>query len=202
MYQLGSWTTIAGDLSDDILAYQALGSNIKAAPVYGIQMLISSATLFTGRAYWSAVFVKKPITITGVAWYQNVQGSYTGNNYNGVGLYSYSAGTLTLIDTSTRDANIWTAASSTWSTKALAGGQRTLAPGIYYVAAFYNNSSVTTNPQIATVSNATTTQAYSMPLTTNSARISGWETSISIPPATKTMSSFSGGGIYLGLCLY
>ena len=201
MYQNGNWSTVAGDYADDVAAYRQLGSTIQAGPVPGIGAINTSITMFTGRGYWSAVFVKKPITITGIAWFQAVAGSYTANNYNGVALYSYSGGTLTLVDSSTRDAAIWTQTSNTWGSKALAGGTRTLAPGIYYLFGVYN-SSAGTNPQIGVCSSLTSTVGYSSPLTTNSARISGWETSITSPPTTKTMSSFSGAGIYVGLCLY
>jgi hypothetical protein len=201
MYQNGNWSTVAGDYADDVAAYRQLGSTIQAGPVPGIGAISTSITMFTGRGYWSAVFVKKPITITGIAWFQTVAGSYTATNYNGVALYSYSGGTLTLVDSSTRDAAIWTQTSGTWGSKALAGGTRTLAPGIYYLAAIYS-SSAGTNPQIGTVFTGTSIVGYTAPLTTNSARISGWETSVTVPPTTKTMSSFSGQGIYVGLCLY
>jgi len=202
MYQNGNWSTIAGDYSDDVVAYRSLGSTIQAGPVPGIGTIQTAITMFTGRGYWAAVYVKKPITITGAAWFQTIAGSYTGANYNGLALYSYSGGTLTLVDSSTRDNTIWTATTATWNSKAFAGGTRTLSPGIYYVAAFYNNSAVTTNPQIGAVYSGTSTVGYTAPLTTNSARISGWETSITTPPSTKTMSSFTGQGVYLGLCLY
>lgn len=202
MYQNSNWSTIAGDYSDDVVAYRSLGSTIQAGPVPGIGTIQASVTMFTGRGYWAAVYVKKPITITGAAWFQAVAGSYTAANYNGLALYSYSGGTLTLVDSSTRDNTIWTTTTATWGSKAFAGGTRTLAPGIYYVAAIFNNSAVTTAPQIGAVYSGTSTVGYTAPLTTNSARISGWETSITTPPTTKLMSSFSGQGIYLGLCLY
>jgi hypothetical protein len=202
MYSNSNWAKIAGDYGDDVAAYRELGSTIQAAPVPGLGTISAAVTMFTGRGYWSAVYVKRPITITGAAWFQTIAGSYTATNYNGVALYSYASGTLTLVDSSTRDNNIWTTTTGTWGSKAFAGGTRTLAPGIYYVAAIFNNSAVTTAPQIGAVYSGTSTVGYTAPLTTNSARISGWETSITTPPTTKLMSSFSGQGIYLGLCLY
>ena len=104
----------------DIKAYQAMGSTIVAQTV-GVDAMINSvngAVLVEAQAEFVAVWLDKAQTITGVKWYQTVAGNYTGDNYNGVGLYSYSGGTITLVASSTNDANIWKATANTVGSKA------------------------------------------------------------------------------------
>jgi len=84
------------------------------------------------------------MTLTGVTWYQATAGSYTASNYNGVGLYYYTAGstTLTLVASSTDDGNIWKATSGTWNSKAFSATY-TATEGMYYVAVMYSSSAGT-----------------------------------------------------------
>lgn len=95
-----------------------------------------------------AVKVTKPCTATGVKWIQSVAGDYTADNYNGVVLFSISGTTYTKIAESTNDGNIWKATSNTVGSKAFSSPVG-LVPGVYYVGVIYNQSAVTTAPQIA-----------------------------------------------------
>lgn len=129
-----------------IAVYQGLGSSIVAQnfPVN----LCSSGTFLTNRALViQAIYIPKALTITGVCWGQTTQGNYTGNNYNGVGLYSYAAGVLTLVASSTNDSEMWKAASGSLGKKAFTtpyGAQ----PGVYFIGLLWSNASASTPPSI------------------------------------------------------
>ena len=198
-----SWNSIAGDFNRDLLALQALGSTIKAGPL--IWFLPSSgAGLTSTRSFFNAIWVDKEITITGVAFMQTAQGVYTGNNYNGIGLYSYSAGVVTLIDNTTNDADFWktaTTTAGTWVQKTFAGGSRTLQPGIYFLCALYSSSAQTTAPSIG--ASTWTASNVGTALTTNSARLYGGViTSVTSLPTTQNCSSWNSTTFYFGLYLY
>jgi hypothetical protein len=200
MYNGTSWNTIAGGFSRSLTAYRLMGSTIQAEPIPSLANINSSGGITSTRSYYNAILVDKEITITGVTWYQVTQGVYTNvsTDVNQVGLYSYSGGTLTLIDTSTRDNNLWKASSGTWGQKALANGTRTLQPGLYYIGTLYiGNASVT--PSLASYAlNA----AASSPLTTNSAKLFGSIASgVTILPSTQAMSGLFSAG-YLAVALY
>ena len=203
-YNGTTWNSIAGDFSREMLAAQATGSVIKAAPL-GYFYPNSAAGLLSTRSHFSAVYVEKEITITGVAFMQTVQGVYTGNNYNGIGLYSYNAGTVTLIDNTTNDTEFWKTAASnivgTWVQKTFAGGSRTLQPGLYYLCALYNVSAQTTAPSIA--ASSWTANNSVNPLATNSTRLyGGLVNTVTTLPASQAMSTWNVFQFYFSLYLY
>ena len=104
--------------SDMQLICEALGSTIIAS-TFPIDRVTSSYTLVDTRMDVQAVYIRESKTIAGVKWFQGVQGNYTADNYNGVGLYSYDgAGTLTLVASSTNDGNIWKASANSVGSKA------------------------------------------------------------------------------------
>lgn len=133
--------------------YNALGASIKGEPLYNISDITTSNAMSNQLARFIPVWVSKAGTITGVAWYQSTQGNYTGNNYNGVGLYTCDgAGVLTLVASSTNDGDIWKAAANTWAQKAFATSY-VAAAGLYYVGALYCQSAQTTAPALGSASN-------------------------------------------------
>ena len=135
-----------------------------------------------------------------VYFYQYTQGNYTANNYNGVGLYSVSGGTLTLVASSTNDGNIWKAANNTFNSKAFTIPYSASA-GLYYVAAMYSTSSQATAPAVlcATASfNANVVKAFDF---TNSLKLTeflGTQTSLA-SPITSSSTTYTAGnyGFYL-----
>jgi hypothetical protein len=142
------WNTFNNKLPSDatLLGYNGLGSVIKAYPL-GINLTAVGASLtFTDARLWLIpVYVGADSTIIGVKWYQVTQGTYTGDNYNGVGLYSISGGTLTLVASSTDDPNIWkTAASTSWGSKAFSTSP-TVNRGTYYIGALANATGAITS---------------------------------------------------------
>lgn len=200
-YSGSSWYSIAGDVDVFLRAAQAMGSPIKAGPLYHISQLNTGTALTSTRSYFNAVYVDKPITITGAAFYQTTQGNFTGSNYNGIALYSYSGGTVTLIDSTARNENIWKGTSGTWQQAAFAGGSRTLQPGLYYLLFLYSSSAQTTAPVIGNTTAGTGN--YLAPLTTNSARFYGGViTSVTSPPTSQACSAWTNITTYYGAFLY
>lgn len=140
-----------------IRAYQSMGSTIKAMPLGETLVDITSyTTLSDGRAHYIAVYLPYPQTITGVKALMNQTGDYTADQYNGVGLYSVSGGTLTLRASSTDDGNIWKATVNTVITKAFTTPYSAPA-GLYYIAIVYNQSAQTTAPRLGATGNGTVT---------------------------------------------
>jgi hypothetical protein len=105
------------------------------------------------------VYVGANGTITGVKWYQVVQGAYTADNYNGVGLYSISGGTLTLVASSTDDGNIWKATGATWGNKAFTTTY-TATRGTYYIGALINATGAITGTVGAVAVGAATVTGF------------------------------------------
>ena len=191
--------------SDIITGYQLMGSTIKGTNLaIGNPMQINTATLVltSGRSEITAIFIQKTTTITGVKWYQVTNGSYTANNYNGVGLYSQSGGNLTLVASSTNDGTIWQT-SSGWRSKAFSSTY-TASRGVYYLAALYSTSAQTTAPGIGgTVAGASAWATLSTVDFTNNEKVYAGintQTSLVTPIALSTFGT--GNSTRFGFYLY
>jgi hypothetical protein len=73
------------------------------------------------------------------------QGDYTADNFNGVALYTYSAGVITQVAISANNGDYWKFTSNTvgiipFTAKYYA------TPGLYFVGMLYNSSAQTTAP--------------------------------------------------------
>jgi len=144
-------TVLNGKIGDntDMLAYTALGSPFLAQTVGApVQTANTSTALVDGQIKFTAVYLPKATTITGIRVYVRVLGAYTGDNNNRVGLYSYSAGVLTLVASSANNATQWTGAANAFQTIAFSSPYAAAA-GIYYVGVLYNQSAQTTAPALA-----------------------------------------------------
>jgi hypothetical protein len=179
-----------------------LGSNIKARGA-GISLRDAneSIALGDGQPRIVAAWIQAPnTTITGVAFVQRTQGSYTADNYNGVGLYSYDAGdgSLTLVASSTDDGNLWKAAANAYvqkpfTTPYVAGA------GAYFIVAMYSTSSQTTAPQLSGKS-ANNAIAFSASLTgVSMSMLLSSQTAI---PTPSNVSSWSAAANFPALELY
>lgn len=154
------WGTFNGKIGSDatLLGYNGLGSAIKAYPL-GINLTaVGASTQFTNQRLWlTPVYVGADSTITGVRWLQIALGNYTANNYNGVGLYTVSGGTITLVASSTNNGNIWkTFTANTWGNEPFSTPY-VATRGTYYIGALYNNSAQVTAPSVGNVSIAAAT---------------------------------------------
>jgi hypothetical protein len=184
------------------LGYQALGSSVKCVPLScpTVNMMTNSAALTDNQARYIAVYVPKATTITGVRWFQVAAGSYTADQYNGVALYSYSGGTLTKVDSSANDGNIWVSANNTWTSKAFYTTY-TAAAGVYYIGFVYNSSAQTTAPTIG--ANATTVSGTVNTFDfTNGGKTSATNTLTNFLPTTISTTTIISSTNNIGVWLY
>lgn len=144
-----AWAAIPAAAVKDytISVYQALGSTIKAQ-TFGInlgQLTLTGTALGNQLIEFIPVWLAQGGNITGVKWWQFANGAYSANNYNGVGLYSYAGGTLTLVASSVNDANVWSQGAGAMRNKDFSAVYNAAA-GLYFVALLLCYSAVTTSP--------------------------------------------------------
>lgn len=194
---LGS-TNIA-TYDDEFMVQTGLGWTGKAQTFPLQLMTATSYTLLTTQLDLVSIYLREASTLTGVTWLQVVNGSYTASNYNGVGLYSYSGGTLTLVASSTNDANIWAPGSTGVKQKAFSSTYAA-AQGVYYIGLLYSRSAATTAPTIGNRANGPTTMTNT-PFT-NSAKLTGFVGSQTSLPSSQAMSGVSNQAVYPWVGLY
>lgn len=118
----------------------------------GSQFLTSFVTLSNTNGFITWFSVDAPTTLSGVSWFQSVQGNYTASTgFNGIVIYQYRASddSLIRIAQTATETGIWQRSSSagTWQTASLASSVN-VQPGLYFFAFVYNQSSQTTAPII------------------------------------------------------
>lgn len=176
-------------------AMEALGSNAKAFTYATDGFNITTTTaMVDGTRLYNAAWLNSPETITGIKFYQGTQGVFTGNNFNGIALFSYSAGVLTQVAITANDANIWKGTSNTWQTVAFTTPVA-LQPDIYFYCFMYSNDEVATpTPTAPAIGVAQAWAASGLPAGdfTNSAKITANQTSQTTMPASVNMTSLSG----------
>lgn len=196
------WTNFANNIQ--IAGFKAMGSSIKcqSLSVYSINQLTTSTNLADGGIRFSAIYIPVDSTITGVIWWQALQGVYTADNYNGVGLYAYNSGTgtLTLVASSTNDGNTWKGTTNSWQTKAFSSPYSASA-GLYYVAALFNASATTTAPTIGIQPNSVNTGIATFDFT-NSAKIQGTLSLQASLPSPQAMSGIGSSNNNFGFWVY
>ena len=195
---------LTAKLSDntDILAYAALGGNFLAETVGQRLSLANVSTNMTdNQIKYTAVYLPKAATITGAKFYVRVLGSYTPDQNNRIGLYSYSGGTLTLVASCANTAALWTSGANAIQTIPFTTPYAAAA-GIYYVAFLYNNSAQVTGPALGScvaLNNAAMSgTAYGF---TNSAKLHGTSTGNDIP-ASIAMTAITASTITSWVALY
>lgn len=130
-------------------AYQLLGSTIKSVNLNHLTGWLTTAiSLSSGTQTFIPVYVQTAATLTGAMFELDTQGAYTASNYNGVGLYSISGGTLTLVASTTNNGDIFKAASGTLLKEPFAVPY-SAAVGVYYMSFLYSSSAQTTAPAIS-----------------------------------------------------
>lgn len=188
------WNSFYNRLSanQDILIMQALGSTIKGE-TFGCHATESSTTLTltNQQIRFTAVYISQAATLTGIKMIQTTAGSYTANNNNRVGLYSYSGGTLTQVAASTNDGNVWQTAASNSVLTIPFTSTYSAAAGVYFVAFIYNRSGTTTDPIFAACASISNAIKATLDLT-NSAKIySQLATQTDLPSPTQAMSGLT-----------
>jgi len=195
-----NWTLYTSLPDPKIAAYAALGSVIKGESVGGTLAHVTVGTaLASGTLIVQAVYLPVGATLTGVKFYQSVQGAYTADAYNGVGLYTYSGGTLTLVASSTNDGNIWKAAVGL-SLKTFTSTYAA-APGLYFVGALYHSSAQTTAPSLGAYPAAIGTPLVAGDFT-NSAKLSSTLASQTALPTPQASSGLTASASQIYFAVY
>ena len=127
--------------------YRRLGSATKSiVPINGsIDLMGANFTMTDGNQWFYTFYLDRNDTLKGVRFFMRQQGVYTADNYNGVALYTMSGGTLTLVDSSTNDGNIWKATANAWSNKDFVTPYYAT-EGFYVISFISNWSAQTTLP--------------------------------------------------------
>lgn len=183
------------------LGQQAMGSTVKSVCLIAPSMqMVGTVISFTSQqCRFVAVYLPQAATITGVKWIQQANGNYTASNYNGVGLYTYSGGTLTRVALSTNDNACWSQGGSVMNSKAFSSTYSASA-GLYFIGAMYSASAAATVPTILGTSTLANS-SMSMDLT-NSAKLSGQVSTLTALPSTQAMSGISLNGNGFTFWLY
>lgn len=163
----------------------ALGSTVKAygilGPRFGMVGSFSSS-LTDGRVEYTAIWIPSAMTLTGVEFFQGIQGNFTADNENAIALFTYSGGTMTKVATSANNGDIWKGASNTMQRVAFTTPYAATR-GLYYIGLLYNSSAQITAPAInvltTSLNAAIASQGYS-----DSAKIFGFRNSQSALPST------------------
>lgn len=179
--------------------FAGLGSTILFRTIGAGDINFGSNALVDGVAYYAAVYISKATTITGLKWYQSIQGNYTADNNNYVALYSYSGGTMTQVAISTNDGDIWKVASNTFGSAAFTT-PFAASPGVYFIGALWNASATVTAPLIGQYANSINAAIQSYDFT-NSAKVYSTVSAQTTLPATQAMSGTTGvlNGRWFGL---
>ena len=200
--------TVAGivdlnSLQDDIILAGALLGSVIKAQTLGLNFTNISAaasTLNNDRVRFFPVYLKIAATLTGVKWISRIQGNYTASGENRIGLYSYSAGTLTLVAASANNGNLWKATANTMVATPFSATYDAVA-GLYFIGEIHNSSANVVTPAIAASTQALGDVAQSTMDLTNSARFSSFIAASALP-ATQAMSGLTTGTNYLWFALY
>lgn len=183
-------------------AYRFLGGNIKAMPLWGgLSNITGGLTMVDNSTRFLAIYLPTATTITGVGWVQGVAGDYTADNYNGIGLYTYSGGTLTLVASTTNDGNIWKATANTYSTKAFSTIYQADA-GLYYIGILWNASATVTAPTIGGGAGLGSITAAATASFTNSAKLIAILAGTNTLPTPQAMSGLTTSATNLFAALY
>lgn len=133
----------------DILAYQSFGSVIKGQTLFGnLAQATTSYTILDGNLRAMAGYLPKAATLTGLKFWQRIQGNFTADNNNRVGLYSVSGTTATLVAASSNDGSLWQSVANGILSVPFSSSY-VAAKGNYYIVQLANWSAVTTSPTLA-----------------------------------------------------
>ena len=198
---IGNATADVDYLQQDMsmIAYQALGSSVKG---YSVNVPNFSTITVTVSAVQSqlnlmAVYIPKAVTLTGVLYLHNGNATGGSSGYNGIGLYSYSGGTLTLVAQTANALTTWQGTGG-WRTAAFTPGTYSASAGMYYIGTLTNTTS-TAN----TIGAAATAFANTRTLDfTNSAKIAGFVAAQTSLPSSVNMTAVSQNTLNIAVYVY
>lgn len=165
-----------------------LGSTIKYFP-FGLtwSQANTSQALTSGQARAELIYINKATLITGIKFFQRIQGNYTAGANNYIALYSVSGTTLTQVAISSNDGTLWKATANTMVSVPFTASYNA-APGMYYVVALYTFvTTQTTAPSIAAASNLDGASMCAFDFT-NGNKLTSFYSNTSLPPTISTSS--------------
>ena len=179
---------------NDLDLLQSIGLGIKGES-YGITLtnVTAQLALSSGRISFYPFNWNVSDSIRGIAWFNRATTSVVATNYNGIGIYSLSGGTLTRVTFTANDAAFWTATSNTWTSKSITPFY--LTKGVYFIG--FQVSGTGTLPTIGcgVTMLAGSTESTSQPPTavnTNGIKVSSFiNNATSSPPSSVAMSALS-----------
>lgn len=174
--------------NEQLLLARAMGSEtIAFSGGKGFGDLDNNYTLLDGRVKFMAIWVPQRTLCTGATFFSTIQGSFTGDNFNGLALYTQSGGTMNQVAITANDENIWKNTANSYP-KIPWTAPLYVEQGLYFIAALYNYSAEVTPPQVrsfaSTSAGIVTTVDYA-----NSLKISGYIDAALTPPASQVSSS-------------
>jgi len=178
---------------------QALGSTIKAIPLGMYAYGSEDVALTDGSVFWQAIYLEKDTLLSGIKFSLQTAGDYTATDSNQVALFTYDAGTVTLVRKSKSNADLWKATANT-TVSAPFTSQYQAVKGLYYVAGIYNESG---NSQVPIIYCGGLSNINLMKFDlANDAKLSGTEGIYVTFPATRSMTDINSGTYTRGLFPY
>jgi hypothetical protein len=183
-------------------AWQTMGSTIKAQNL-GYQA-IPNITLGTaptnGQLRLQAVYLPHSQSIAGVKWWQtNNQATQTPAFYNGVGLYTTSNGTISLVASSSNSSTVWAQGANRINSASFVASYQ--APeGLYFVGILYSASVGGTSPTFGFTNNVVSANLLTLDFT-NSEKINSTIANQPTLPSSLAMSTTTGAqaAMWVGL---
>ena len=175
------------------IAYTAMGSTIKGngVAVDKPHNMTANGSLTAGTVFFIAYYLPKAETITGVKWFQ---GTLAAGSSGSFGLYSVSAGTITLQASSSFDTTVFSTSQNTFKSKAFNSTYAAPA-GLYYIGVLSGGVS-----GIIGHISAFNSAIYRADMTNNNRVVSS--VVASSLPATQALSGTSAVQSAFGLFLY
>ena len=144
-------------LDADQLAYNTMGSLV-AEPV-GVKWadaVDGSIDMVDERAVYQAFYLKNwQDRIAGVYFISAENGAFNQDNFNGVALYTYSAGVITQVAISANDSTKWETPAGALITIPFVSAYQNADPGLYFIGYLYNAATAVTIPELYAIHSAT-----------------------------------------------
>jgi len=164
----------------------ALGSTIKAVSILP-QIASTTFTLVDQQAAYVAIYIPRSMTITGIKYILQTAGSYTGDQFNGMALYSHSAGTLTRVAITANTEAIYEVSAYAYSTVDFTAPVN-VTEGVYFVGMLFCDSGTGTAPKIYATGGVGTHNSLDL---TNSNQLFGTRDTQTSLPASETADNIT-----------
>lgn len=173
-------------------ALRALGAKFAGKTIGLIGAGATTFALTDNSAVYMAVLVERTQLIDTVRMVSRTAGNYTADQFNGIALFTQSAGTYTQVSISANLPNIWKATDYSAFEVVLSPAYQATAGQILYVGLFYNSSAQTTAPVLFSgVDNSATFASTVGWGFSNSNRLYGAKTLSDTAPSTIAASALS-----------